>query len=211
MSIFPIDMSSPRKRKPKIVLTGMASAFTGVTVWFLAVLLGGQCAAAELTLPAVGAPGFTDLCRDMYAARDAGVSWPNGLGGDAHHCTLQTKKAEPAKMSIDDYAWALRKSLTFACKSKREVIYEVVRRLKDCGGETRTLIMRPDPENRTVCRVSFSETGEAFGVQPPLIADLIDWRENMPWYERLLVNLFAPRELPMVMDGLIGCVVPDPG
>ena len=182
----------------------------------IALLLGSFFAAFpvhadSLSLPAVGTPGFVEVCRDMYAARDAGKSWPDGLGGNAHHCTLQTRGAKPAKMSIDDYAWALRKSLTFACKSKREVIYEVVRRLRECGGETRTLVMQPDTESRKVCQVRFVETAETFDVQPPLIADLVDWRENMPWYERILVNLFAPRELPMVMDGLIACVDPEHG
>ncbi len=110
-------------------------------------------------------------------------------------------------MSVDDFAWTLRKSLTFACKGKREVIYEVVRRLRDCGGGVRTLEMVP-AETTGACRVSFLETSEAFTVSAPLIADLIDWRDTMPWYERILVNLFAPRELPMVMDGLIGCARP---
>jgi len=163
-------------------------------------------ASSSLTLPPVGAPGFVELCRDMYAARDSLEPWPEGLSGDAHHCTLQTEGTEPAQMSVDDYAWALRKSLTFACKSKREVIYDVVRRLKDCGGQTRTIVMQPVPENHKICRVRFSETGETFDVPPPLIADLVDWRQSMPWYERVLVKLFAPRELPMVMDGLIACV-----
>jgi hypothetical protein len=76
--------------------------------------------------------------------------------------------------------------------------------LKDCGGETRTLELMP-AETPGACRVAFRETSERFVAGPPLIADLVDWRENMPWYERILVDLFAPGEMPAVMDGLIDC------
>lgn len=112
-------------------------------------------------------------------------------------------------MSADDYAWALRKSLTFACKGKRLVLYEIMRRLADCDGASRTLQMTPAEGG--ACRVRFAETGEGFEIAPPLLADLVDWRQNMPWYESVLVKLFAPRELPMVMDGLIACGTPGSG
>lgn len=107
-------------------------------------------------------------------------------------------------MTADDYAWTLRKSLTFACKGKREVVYELVRRLKGCNGGTRTLELTP-AETEGACRVAFEETAESFIAGEPLIADLIEWRENMPWFERILVDLFAPGDLPEVMDGLIAC------
>lgn len=177
----------------------------------LAVILGlGQSVRADqiqaaLPLPPAGAPGFNELCREMYTKRDTPEGWPIQYRGSNHHCTLRTRDGSETDMSADDYAWTLRKSLTFACKGKREVIYEVVRRLKDCDGGKRTIEMRPVAVPKRGCQVSFGETSEAFSVAPPLIDELIDWRENMPWYERILVNLFAPRELPMVMDGLIGC------
>jgi hypothetical protein len=38
-----------------------------------------------------------------------------------------------------------------------------------------------------------------------LIDDLVDWRDDMPWYEAVLVRLFAPRELPIIIEGLIAC------
>jgi len=156
-------------------------------------------------LPPVDGAGFKGLCEAMYGARDAGQAWPAAPKGEQKFCSLGVGAAKPADMTGDDYAWALRKSLTFACKGKREVIYEVLRRLRDCDGRTRTLRMRPAPERVGACRVEIAETGENFDVGPPLIADLVDWRANMPWYERVLVTLFAPRELPMVMDGLIAC------
>ncbi len=156
-------------------------------------------------LPVLGSSGFKEICETMYAARNADEDWPAWSQGAQHHCTLRTKDVSASDMNADDYAWALRKSLTFACKGKREVIYEVVRRLKDCGGETRTFVMQPIINMPGACRVSFVETSEMFDVAPALIEDLVDWREDMPWYERILVNLFAPRELPMVMDGLIAC------
>jgi hypothetical protein len=167
--------------------------------------------ADSLLLPPVGAPGFKALCTDMYEKRDTPEGWPVQFQGSAHHCTLKTHAGTSTDMTEDDYAWSLRKSLTFACKGKREVIYEVVRRLRDCNGESRTIEMLPDPATPGACRVSFLETTEAFSVAPPLIADLTEWRADMPWYERLLVNLFAPRELPMVMDGLIACAGPEKG
>ncbi len=176
-----------------------------------AVLLGMMICVApaaqadDLDLPPLQAPGFKALCKDMYEKRDTPEGWPTRFRGREHHCTLRTRTGTPAEMTEDDYAWTLRKSLTFACKGKREVIYDVVRRLKDCDGGTRSLEMLPDDRTPGACRVSFQETSEAFTVAPPLIADLIGWRENMPWYERILVDLFAPREMPMVMDGLIAC------
>lgn len=145
----------------------------------------------------------------MYGARDAGTDWPSAPKGEGRFCTIGTGTTRTTEMTADDYAWALRKSLTFACKGKREVLYEVMRRLRDCDGTSRTLQMTP--AHAGACRVRFAETGENFEIAPPLIDDLIDWRENMPWYERVLVNLFAPSELPMVMDGLIACGDRAPG
>lgn len=165
---------------------------------------GGAVHADDLSLPPVGAPGFKRLCEDMYRKRDTAEGWPAHIHGPTHYCTLRTIGGDATEMDADDYAWTLRKSLTFACKGKREVIYELVRRLKDCGGEARTLELAPGPE-KGACQVSFRETSETFVAAPPLIADLIDWRDNMPWYERILVDIFAPGEMPMVMDGLIAC------
>ncbi len=176
------------------------------TTYLLIVLfgLGSAAQAAGPNLPPVSAPGFKQLCEDMYEKRDTPAGWPADIHGPKHYCTLQTVDGDATEMDADDYAWTLRKSLTFACKGKREVIYELVRRLKDCGGETRTLELAPGPE-KGACRVSFRETSETFVAEPRLIADLIDWRDNMPWYERILVDIFAPGEMPMVMDGLIAC------
>jgi len=175
-------------------------------IFLVIALSGGQMAyAQDLALPPVGAPGFKALCQDMYDTRDTPEGWPVQFRGSGHHCTLRTLSASETDITEDDYAWTLRKSLTFACKGKREVIYDVVRRLRDCGGGTRTLEMLPDTVQMGACRVSFRETSETFTVAPSLIRDLGDWRKDMPWYERLLVKLFAPRELPMVMDGLIVC------
>ena len=178
-------------------------------MWFVLAVVANLCfpvhAESPLNLPAVNAPGFKALCEDMYAKRDTPEGWPAQLHGITHHCTLKTRHGTASEMDVDDYAWTLRKSLTFACKGKREVIYEVVRRLRDCGGETRTLEMVPAVSVAGACRVSFAETSETFTVAPALIADLVDWRGNMPWYERILVDIFAPGELPMVMDGLIAC------
>ncbi len=168
----------------------------------LALLLGASpVTAAEL--PAVDAPAFAGICDEMYGTLDAGNIWPAQPSGARKFCTLETAGAEPVEMSGDDYAWALRKSLKFACKGRREVIYEVMRRLGDCAGGNRTLDLAPIPDGG--CRVNFRETGSQFEVEPELIDDLLDWRADMPWYEAVLVALFAPRELPMLMDGLIGC------
>lgn len=164
-----------------------------------------QARAEAQDLPPVGAPGFAPLCAEMYEMRNTDAGWPAEPRGNAHHCTIAVGDVRPADMTAEDYAWALRKSLTFACKGKREVIYDVVRRLRDCGGATRTLEMTPDTATEGACRVRFAETDERFTVAPRLIDDLIDWRDDTPWYERILVDLFAPRELPMVMDGLIAC------
>ena len=161
-------------------------------------------------LPAISDPAFKQTCEAMYAARDADMEWPNTPAGDGHHCILVTDGAKPAQMDADDYRWALRKSLTFACKGKREVIYDIVRRLKTCGGEVRTFTMEPAADAPGACRARFIETGERFNVAPHLIEDLVEWREDMPWYEAVLVDLFAPRELPMIMDGLIACGAQSP-
>ena len=186
-------------------------AFAGMTIGFLIILVCARPTAA-LDLPPAGGPGFKQLCEDMYEKRDTPEGWPSSIHGPRHYCTLKTMHGEATEMDADDYAWTLRKSMTFACKGKREVIYELVRRLKDCGGETRTLELTLGPE-KGACRVSFRETSETFVAEPRLINDLIDWRENMPWYERILVDIFAPGEMPMVMDGLIACgngVMPRP-
>lgn len=156
-------------------------------------------------LPPIDDPAFKTTCENMYAARDADIEWPEEPAGDGHHCVLVTDGAEPAQMDADDYRWALRKSLTFACKGKREVIYDIVRRLKTCAGEVRTFAMEPVKNSPGACHARFIETGERFEVAPHLIDDLIEWRADMPWYEAVLVDLFAPRELPMIMDGLIAC------
>lgn len=156
-------------------------------------------------LPSIDDPAFKTTCENMYAARDADIEWPSKPAGDGHHCVLVTDGADPAQMDADDYRWALRKSLTFACKGKREVIYDIVRRLDTCAGEVRTFVMEPALDTPGACRARFIETGERFDVAPHLIDDLVEWREDMPWYEAVLVDLFAPRELPMIMDGLIAC------
>ncbi|MBO6788057.1 MAG: hypothetical protein JJ900_14515 [Rhodospirillales bacterium] len=175
-------------------------------ILYLLMLLGSvsPVAAEDLVLPPVGASGFKSLCEDMYRERDTAAGWPRQIHGAGHYCTLTTPYGDATVMSADDYAWTLRKSLTFACKGKREVIYELVRRLKDCDGEIRTLDLTP-AETEGACRVAFDETADSFVAGKPLIADLVDWRDNMPWYERILVDLFAPGELPEVMDGLIAC------
>lgn len=185
----------------------------------MSILRNGLCAAALVfgvlilsapsaparDLPAINASGFNTVCEDMYRLRDTDAGWPAEPRGGAHHCTVSVGDATPADMTADDYAWALRKSLTFACKGKREVIYDVVRRLRHCDGGARSLEMTPASDTPGACQVRFLETDETFTVAPPLIDDLIDWRDDMPWYERILVDLFAPREMPMVMDGLIAC------
>lgn len=148
---------------------------------------------------------FQETCVAMYAARDAGRDWPSSPDGIGRHCTLGVDGPPSADMSIDDYRWALRKSLTFACKGKREVIYDLIRHLEDCGGAERTFQMTPATSQQGDCIVSIHETGRDVYVESHLIDDLIQWRTNMPWYEAVLVDLFAPRELPMVMDGLIAC------
>lgn len=156
-------------------------------------------------LPAITEPAFKSTCESMYAARDADIEWPAMPSGNAHHCILATDGASPAQMDADDYRWMLRKSLTFACKGKREVIYDIVRRLDTCGGEVRTFAMEPIAEMPGACHARFIETGERFKIAPHLIDDLVEWRDEMPWYEAILVDLFAPSELPMIMDGLIAC------
>jgi hypothetical protein len=84
--------------------------------------------ADSLLLPPVGAPGFKALCTDMYEKRDTPEGWPVQFQGSAHHCTLKTHAGTSTDMTEDDYAWSLRKSLTFACKGKREVFS------KSCAG-----------------------------------------------------------------------------
>ena len=59
--------------------------------------------------------------------------------------------------------------------------------------------MGSKPEDR------FDMYRERFNIAPHLIDDLTEWRDDMPWYEAILVDLFAPPELPMIMDGLIAC------
>lgn len=171
----------------------------------LALGIGGSSKLNAETLPPISDPAFKTTCENMYTARDADIEWPAEPAGDGHHCILVTDGAKPAQMDADDYRWALRKSLTFACKGKREVIYDIVRRLDSCGGEVRTFAMEPVAEIPGACRARFIETGERFNVAPHLIDDLVEWREGMPWYEEVLVDLFAPPELPMIMDGLIAC------
>lgn len=179
-------------------------AFTGMTVFFILGLFRTSEAYAN-DLPAIIDPAFKQTCEAMYTARDADIEWPAKPAGDGHHCVLVTEGADPALMDADDYRWALRKSLTFACKGKREVIYDIVRRLDTCGGEVRTFAMEPDVSTPGACRARFIETGERFDIAPHLIDDLVEWRDEMPWYEAILVDLFAPQELPMIMDGLIAC------
>lgn len=185
----------------------MKSSTLGPRGWLAVVVLwvalASPLCAQQADFPPVGAPGFKEVCVAMYDARAAGADWPSAPKGDGRFCTIGTGGARATAMTADDYTWALRKSLTFACKGKREVLYEVMRRLRDCDGTSRTLQMIPAKGG--ACRVRFAETGESFEIAPPLIGDLVDWRENMPWYERVLVDLFAPGELPMVMDGLIAC------
>lgn len=183
------------------ILDKKIHAFIGALV--VTTLCSDQVLASEL--PPVNAPAFKGVCERMYSARDADVEWPDHPAGDGHHCILVTDGAEPAQMDADDYRWALRKSLTFACKGKREVIYDIVRRLDNCAGEVRTFAMEPAKDAPGTCRARFIETGERFDVAPHLIDDLVEWRDDMPWYEAVLVDLFAPRELPMIMDGLIAC------
>ncbi len=175
-----------------------------MTILLFAVLWLDNAHAKDLVLPPAGASGFKSVCEDMYRERDTAAGWPRQIQGAGHYCTLATPDGEATVMTADDYAWTLRKSLTFACKGKREVVYELVRRLKDCNGETRTLELSP-ADTSGACHVAFDETGESFIAGEPLITDLIDWRENMPWFERILVDLFAPGDLPVVMDGLIAC------
>jgi len=184
----------------------MLSLVLSRTAFLLIVIVGltGTVRADALNLPPVGAPGFKQLCEEMYEKRDTPEGWPADIQGPKHYCTLSMLGGDDTVMDADDYAWTLRKSLTFACKGRREVIYELIRRLNDCGGDTRTLELAPGLAPGA-CRVSFRETSESFVAEPKLIADLIDWRANMPWYERVLVDIFAPGELPMVMDGLIAC------
>ncbi len=179
-------------------------AFAGMTMFLLSGLFGASQAYAN-DLPAITDPAFKQTCEAMYTARDADIEWPEEPAGDGHHCILVTDGAKPAQMDADDYRWMLRKSLTFACKGKREVIYEIVRRLETCGGEVRTFVMEPVPETPGACRARFIETGERFNIAPRLIDDLVEWRDEMPWYEAILVDLFAPPELPIIMDGLIAC------
>lgn len=156
-------------------------------------------------LPPITDPVFKTTCENMYMARDADIEWPAEPAGDGHHCILVTDGAKPAQMDADDYRWALRKSLTFACKGKRQVLYDIVRRLDKCDGEVRTFAMEPVAEAPGSCRARFIETGERFDIAPHLIDDLVDWRAEMPGYEKVLVDLFAPSELPTIMDGLIAC------
>ncbi len=198
-------VSSRRKPGPRTSGRRFGSRIkSGMTILFF-LMLGISKSVDADNLPAIDAPGFAGTCAAMYAARDAREEWPAEPAGNGHHCSLVVERSDPAHMNADDYRWALRKSMTFACKGKREVIYEVVRRLQHCDGELRTLALTSDPDMPGACRVRFIETGQRFDVAPKLIDDLIDWRDNMPWYEAVLVALFAPRELPMVMDGLIDC------
>lgn|GEM_PF-1920415 len=166
-------------------------------------VLGGNVRADGL--PPIDDPAFKTTCENMYAARDADIEWPSEPAGDGHHCVLVADGADPAQMDADDYRWALRKSLTFACKGKREVIYDIVRRLDRCDGEVRTFAMETVKDSPGACRARFIETGERFNIAPHLIDDLVDWRDDMPWYEAVLVRLFAPRELPIIIEGLIAC------
>ncbi len=179
-------------------------AFAGMTM-FLYVGLFSILQAFANDLPVISDPAFKQTCEAMYSARDADIEWPAEPAGDAHHCILVTDGAKPAQMDADDYRWMLRKSLTFACKGKREVIYDIVRRLDTCGGEVRTFAMEPVTATPGACNARFIETGERFNIAPHLIDDLTEWRDDMPWYEAILVDLFAPPELPMIMDGLIAC------
>ncbi len=168
------------------------------------ILLLGQNVGAD-QLPPINDPAFKMTCENMYSARDADIEWPSEPAGDGHHCVLVADGADPAQMDADDYRWALRKSLTFACKGKREVIYDIVRRLDRCDGEVRTFAMESVKDNPGACRARFIETGERFYIAPHLIDDLADWRDDIPWYEAVLVRLFAPPELPIIMDGLVAC------
>lgn len=174
------------------------------TTVFVAALFVAAITSAD-DLPPINDPTFKTTCENMYAARDADIEWPSEPAGDGHHCVLVADGADSAQMNADDYRWALRKSLTFACKGKREVLYDIVRRLDHCDGEVRTFAMESVEDNPGACRARFIETGERFNIAPHLIDDLVDWRDDMPWYEAVLVRLFAPRELPIIIEGLVAC------
>ena len=152
-------------------------------------------------------PAATNLpamCKVMTSERVKGNRWPFG-GGDERFCTVRGGDREAA-MSTVEYNKGMHRALRFACKGKREYLFQFMSALSNCNGGTRSFVARPAGNG---CEMKVEETGEVIRVGGAPLDELKELALTANPFTLIALKVMMPDALGVFLAEAVDCFPAD--